>query len=250
MWKLACISGHGTLPNASRSARDVERRRARPRRHDAGVIEVDRRGERDAATRRARETPRRSSSRACRRGSSRARARFRSAGSARRAARRGRGNGRRCRPTSGSDLRRSACPSRCSRLVKPRATSHSISEAGPAPRSSTYQRLISDGTSRIGVAISRHAPAAELAAGATCSRVHATCAASGRPAARPCGARRHSAASESSGDLASAPVTRRAPRSRAQPLVDGLAPQLERRRQRAVLDGERRVGEEWRLIVS
>src|SRR3569623_3237887 len=92
----------------------------------------------------------------------------------------------------------------------PWATSHSISER-VGPRSRTYQRLISDGTIRIGVANFGWAGTNRISF--HLFSVHTTECGVTPTAAGPFGARRSSAAVESAGDFFGGLITRRAPRT-------------------------------------
>src|SRR5512141_71555 len=90
----------------------------------------------------------------------------------------------------------------------PCATSHSISDR-PGPRSSTYQRLISDGTSRTGVLYAGRA--GENRSSRHLFSVHTTLWGVVPTAGGPFGARRKSETIESRGDFGD--FTRRALRS-------------------------------------
>src|SRR5512138_2754998 len=126
----------------------------------------------------------------------------------------------------------------------PCATSHSMNER-PVPRSSTYQRLISDGTSRTGVLYAGRA--GEKRSRRHLFSAHTTECGVAPTTGCPFGARLISEMIESSGVFFGAFImASRVERLEAvaQPVVDRLAAQLERRGERAVLDGQRELGDE------
>ena len=128
----------------------------------------------------------------------------------------------------------------------PCATSHSISERPRAEIEhvpAVDQRRHQQDRRR-----ELRAARARSAAGATCSRSTRPSAASCRRAAGPSGARLQQRDDRVERASSSAPSSRvERLEAVAQPLVDRLAAQLERRGERAVLDGERRLGDEVAL---